>query len=128
RAPADLLHLGVGLAQQVVTVEQDLAADDAGGRARDEADDAQARHALAGARLADQPQRLRLAQGEGYPVHRLDRAPAGDDVGLEVANVDDGGGHRDRGQSCRSFGSSGARRPPPRRLNAWTTMQIWTPA
>ena len=80
---ADLLHLGVGLVQQIVAVEEYLAADDARGRTRDQADDTEARHALAGARLANQPERLRLAHGKGHAVHRLDRAPAGDDVGLE---------------------------------------------
>src|SRR5207249_9837453 len=58
RAAADPLHLVVGLLQEIVAVEEDRAADDARGRPRHEADDAQARHALARAGLADEAERL----------------------------------------------------------------------
>src|SRR5439155_1278517 len=79
-AAADLLHLGLALSHQIVAVEEHLAADDARGRPRDEAHDAQARHALARAGLADEAERLALPEREGHAIHRLDRSPAGDDV------------------------------------------------
>src|SRR2546428_5177068 len=89
-APADLLHLGLALRQQILAVEANLAAHDARGRPRHEADDAQARHALAGARLTDEAECFALVEREGHAVHRLDRSPAGDDVRAEIADVDDG--------------------------------------
>src|SRR5947209_1209649 len=58
--------------------------------------DREARHALARARFADQAERLALGHGERHAVHRLDRAPACDDVRREVADVDDRCAHANR--------------------------------
>ncbi len=52
---------------------------------------AEARHALAGARFADEPQGLALADGEGHTIHGLHGAPARHDVGPEVAHLEDRG-------------------------------------
>src|SRR2546428_185235 len=89
-----------------------------------EADDAQARHALARAGLADEAERLGLAEREGDAVHRLDRPPAGDDVRAEVANVEDGG---HAAQSWRSLGSRVSRSQSPSRLKASTTSRMASP-
>ena len=93
-AAADALHLALALREEIVAVEQDLAADDARRRPRREPHQAQARHALAGAGLADEPERLALAHGERHAVHGLDRAPARDEVRAQLANVDDRGERR----------------------------------
>src|SRR5205823_14738504 len=92
---------------------------------RDEAYDAQARHALARGRLAYEAERLALPEREGHAIHRLDRSPAGDDVRAEVADVDDGG--HDRAQSWRNWGSSVSRSQSPSRLKASTTSRITSP-
>src|SRR5262249_59785174 len=119
--PTDPLQLAPTLPDQALAVEQGLAADEARRRPRDEPHQAEARHALAGAGFADEPQRLGLAEGERHAIHRLDRPPAGDDVGPKVANVDAGD------QSWRSLGSSVSRSQSPRRLKARTTSRIASP-
>src|SRR2546422_198424 len=123
RRPAggDQLHLAPALLQQIVAVEERLAAHDARRRPGHQAHEAEARHALAGSRFADEPERLGLPQREGDAVHRLDRPPVGDDVGAEIANVDEGD------QSWRSLGSRVPRTRSPRRLKASTTSRIARP-
>jgi hypothetical protein len=54
---ADVAHLGVGSFEQILALEQHPAADNAG-RRRQDAQDRQRQCALAGTRLADDPQRL----------------------------------------------------------------------
>src|SRR2546430_1840985 len=104
-----------------VAGERGLATGDPRGRPRDEARGAQARHALARARFAHEPERLGLAERKADAVHRLDRSPAGDDVSPKVANVDAGD------QSWRSLGSRVSRSQSPRRLKASTTSRIASP-
>src|SRR5207248_3178592 len=110
--PADLLHLALGLLQQFVAVEPDLATEDARRGFRHEPQEAQARHALARAGLADDSERLAFAHCERHAVDGLDRAPARDDVGREVTDVEDGLRHRATvdaasGPACRAASPRG---------------------
>ena len=66
-APAQPAHLLGALAQQVLAVEEDFAADNAAARLRHQAHNRQAGHGLAGAGLADNPQRFARADGEAAP-------------------------------------------------------------
>ncbi len=66
-AAADPLHLALGLGEEILAVQQDLATQDACGRPRHQPDDAEARHALARAGFADEPQRLALADVKDTP-------------------------------------------------------------
>ena len=88
---ADPPQLALALAGQVLALEDDAAAHDAGGP-RQEPDDREARRRLAAPRLADEPQRLALVEREAHAVHRLDDAcPAeGEEVGLQVGDLEDG--------------------------------------
>src|SRR5206468_11221014 len=120
-AAADPLHLALALSEQILAVEQGLATHDPRRRPRDEAHEAQARHAIARAGFAHESERLGLAERKADAVHRLDRSPAGDDVSPKVANVDAGD------QSWRSLGSRVSRSQSPRRLKASTTSRIASP-
>jgi hypothetical protein len=82
--PRILRICGVGLGQEVLAHEADLAADDLAGRARDQAQDRERRHALAAARFADDAERLPRPDLERHAVDGLDRAVVGEEVGLEV--------------------------------------------
>src|SRR5207245_3715944 len=90
-------------------------------------DEAEARHALARARLSHQAQRLALAHVERDSVHRLHGAPARDEVRAKFADLEDGRGHGGAAQSCRSLGSSVSRSQSPSRLKASTTRRIARP-
>jgi hypothetical protein len=68
-----MAHLARPLGRQILAIEFDTAADNAG-RRREEPDDRQAGCGLAAARLADEADRLALTQGEGDPVDGLDDA------------------------------------------------------
>ena len=65
---ANALHLRFAQTEQVRALEADRAADDAPGRAGDEAQDRQRRDALAAARLADDAQRFAAANSIGNAV------------------------------------------------------------
>jgi len=77
---ADLLaaHL-----QQVIAAEQDLAAHDPA-RFVDQAQDGQGGHALAAARLADDPERFPGGQVKTDAVDRLDHAVVGEELGAQI--------------------------------------------
>ena len=78
---ADVADLGVGQLQQVLTVEDDLAADDLAGRVRDQAHDRQGADALAAAALADKAQRLSLFDLIRDAIDRLHHAGLGEEMG-----------------------------------------------
>ena len=59
----------VGKRQQILAVEDDFAGDDASGRRRDQPHDRQVGDRLAGARLADDAERLAAVQLEADAVH-----------------------------------------------------------
>src|SRR6185369_10302339 len=82
-------HLLAALGQQVLAVEDDAAADDPPARLRHQPQDRQARHRLAGPRLADDPQRLAAAHGERRAVHGPHDAAARVEVGLQVADLEE---------------------------------------
>ena len=88
-AAAHLLHLPLGLDDEVLAVEEDLAAHDAARRLGEQPEDGERGHGLARARLAHEAQRLALAHGEAHAVHRPHHAPARVELGVEVAQLED---------------------------------------
>src|SRR5262245_6124080 len=80
------------LASQILALEDDAAAHDAGG-ARQEPDDGEAGRRLAAARLTDEPERLALVQREAHAIHGLDdaRPTEREEVRLEVGDLQDWG-------------------------------------
>src|SRR4051812_950838 len=76
---------------------------------------------LAASRLADQTEDLALLHGEGYVAHRRHRSLVG-----READVDVGEGQQ-VAHSLTPFGSSRARSPSPRKLNASTVIAIASP-
>jgi hypothetical protein len=87
-AAAHAAHLALGQSQQVAPVELDGAGD---ARVRDharEAHDRVRRHALAAARLADEPDELAAAHAEGDPVDGVHDAFSRCEVDDQVANVE----------------------------------------
>ena len=82
-AAAELPHLVLGQRQHVGAVQDDLARQ-LGVGAVEEAHDRRARHRLAGAGLAHDPQRLAPRDGVAQPVDGLDDAVTGREVDLEV--------------------------------------------
>src|SRR5437879_2308624 len=119
---ADPLHLALALRQELLTVQQHRAAQDAGRGPRREPQDREARHALPRPRLTDEAQRLALGHAEGHAVDSPDRAPARDETGLEVPDLDDRRRHARRPtrsplQRC----ASGSRPRPSRARTSPTT-------
>jgi hypothetical protein len=57
--------------------------------AREEAEQRQRGHGLAGAGLADEPERLARADREAHAVDRLHEAPARAEVRVEVLHLED---------------------------------------
>ena len=83
---ADAVEVGLAQRHQVLAIQQDLAGGDARLR-RQHAEDGAQRHALAGARLPDDPERIASGDLERHPVHRADQsAPAGD-LHVQVADL-----------------------------------------
>src|SRR4030095_9088855 len=85
---ANAAHLGFALRDEVVALEEHLPLDDAPGRLRQEAHEREARHRLAAARFADEPERLALAQGEAHAVDGPDYAPARVEVRPKTPDVE----------------------------------------
>ena len=85
-AAADLPHLFVGFVDQVLAVEDDVAGNDAGGRAGDKAQQRQGGHGFAAARLADDAQRFAGPQRKADAVDGFGDAPAVVEVGMQVAD------------------------------------------
>jgi hypothetical protein len=114
-------HLRGRLLEQVLTVEQHPAADDASGRLGDQPHQRQAGDRLTGARFADEGQRLAGVQGEAHAVHGLRDAAAGEEVGLEVVDLQQwrrGSAMFGHSSTCSSSGHGGTRSAgsPRRRL------------
>src|SRR5262249_4794278 len=80
-------------------------------------------HRLARTRLADQPERLAGIDRERHLVDRAHCAPARDDVGRQVLDLEQGWRH----QIWRSFGSRRSRSQSPSRLKLNTTSRIARP-
>ena len=78
---ADVSDLGVGQLEQVLAVEDDLAADRLAGRVRNEAHDRQGADALAAAALSDEAQRLSRCDRIGDAIHRFHDTFLGEEVG-----------------------------------------------
>ena len=85
---AQLAHVLGAELEEVDPVEHDRAGDDLARRIGDEARDRQRRHALAAARLADQPERLAVADVEADVVDRLDDAVRREEVGRQAADLE----------------------------------------
>ncbi|MNY00831.1 hypothetical protein D3C86_1333400 [compost metagenome] len=85
---ADLAHLGLGEREQVLALEEDLAADDLALGACDEAHDREGGDALAAAGFADDAEDLARLDLEVDAVHRLDDAFLGGEVGLQPGNLE----------------------------------------
>ena len=89
-AAPDPAHFLLRYLQQVPSPEQHLARDDAPGRPRHQAQDGEAGHALAAARLPQEPQRLPLVQGERDAVHGPARSRAREEVRPQVLDFEQG--------------------------------------
>src|SRR5262249_25477386 len=90
---ADLPHLRGGQAEEVLAVVDDLALHDAAGRLRDEPHDAERGDRLAGARLADDAERLALVDVEADAVDGAHHALIGEEVRLESFDFEEPFGH-----------------------------------
>ena len=88
-----LSHLLFAKGQEIAAFKENLTGDDASGGFGHQAQDRKTRHALAGAGLSDKAERFPLAERKGNPVHRLDHAQAGEEVGLEISDFKQGGTH-----------------------------------
>ena len=84
--PAELPHPGRVRVGQFLAVQPDLAGDPRLGAAV-QAHDAQAGHALARARLADDAERAAAVHAERDAVHRLDQAVVGREVDVQVFDL-----------------------------------------
>ena len=95
--------------------------DDLRGRLRDQAHDRERGHRLAAAGLADDPERLALLDREADAVDGAHDALAGEEVGAEVVDFEQGHGYV-------SFvrGSSASRRPSAMKLAQTTSVAIAT--
>src|SRR5205809_93997 len=90
---ADLAQLLLGLADQILAMQADLALDDAAWGV-DQAQHREAGDRLARAGLADEAEDAAAADREGDAVHRLDHAAAREEMRLEVLHLERGGAHR----------------------------------
>ena len=81
-------HFVLGFFEKVFSRKQHLAADDAG-RRRQDAQDRQCQCALAGARLADDPQRLTTFEMESYVVDGFDDSVVCFEVGFKISNLEE---------------------------------------
>src|SRR5260370_18622576 len=116
---AYLAHLAFGDLGEVAALEHDLAAQDPSRTL--EAHDAQRRHRLAAARLADDAQRLSGADLEGHAIDRFHHARLGFEDGVEVLDLEQCLGH------YLSLGSKASRRALPKTFMARTVMDSSAP-
>src|SRR5262245_6237246 len=117
---ADLRQPGLVQCQQVSATKANLTAH-AAGRAADEAEDRLRRQRLAGAGLADEADDFPAADGEADGVDRPKRTVLGGELHDEIADLEDGLGHR------RKRGSSVSLRPSPRRFKPTIVTMRATP-
>src|SRR5207253_11251417 len=90
---ADLPHLGRGELEKVLAAVVDRALDDTAGGRRNQAHDRQRRDALAGARLANNPERLALVDVEIDPVDGADDALVREEVRFQPLDLEQSFGH-----------------------------------
>ena len=111
--------------------EQDLAADDASGRIRNQPHDRQARHRLAGAGFADDGERFPGVQRERDVLDRLDQPGIGEEMGPQMPDLQQRSASvRLRGHAhiaFRSLGSSRSRKPSPTICSDSAERMIATP-
>ena len=86
---SDGSKLGIGGAQQVGAVEFRAGALDAGGRAREEAEQGSAGDGLAGARFSDQTERLAALEGKTHAVDGAEDGSAGVKGSAEVLDIEE---------------------------------------
>ena len=80
-ASPNMVHFALGLLEEILTVQNDAAGDDAAGGYRNQLHQGQHCYRLAGAGLADYAQGLSTPEVEADAVHGLDCAPPGREVG-----------------------------------------------
>ena len=97
----------------IARAKQYLAANDAAGRIRYEAHDRKTGHRFAGAGFADDRQRLAWEQRERDVLDRLHDTVVGEEMRLQVADLQQGLGDRCHQIAFRSLGSSRSRNPSP---------------
>src|SRR5262249_5695814 len=130
-------HVLIVELDEVAPAEPDLARDP-GRMPREQAEDGQAGHALARARLPHQPERTARLQLQAHPVHRVHDAAAAVEAHGEIADAEPRVACRLRvalrAHSCsppmlpRSRGSIQSRRPSPSRLKPSTVSASAIPA
>jgi hypothetical protein len=84
----DLLHLLLGLLEEVPSLEDDLAAH-LGRLPVDQAHDGEERHALARARLPHHAERLAAVDRERHAVHRFHQTVVGREVDGQVLDLEE---------------------------------------
>src|SRR5712691_11288274 len=101
----DPAQLALALARQILALEDDAPAHDAGGP-RQEPDDREARRRLAAPRFTDEPQGLAFVEREAHAIHRLhDARPAeGEEVCLEVGHLQNRGHAAERALEIPELG------------------------
>src|SRR4051812_11778373 len=109
---AQIAHLGFAQLEQVASLVADRAADDAP-RGRHQSQDGKRADALAAAGLADDAKRLALRQAVADAVDGAHHAIAGEEMRLQVVDLED---H----MRLASRGSSASRSPSPMRLTEST--------
>ncbi len=112
--PADPVQVGLAQRHQILSVQQDLSGSDPCLR-RQHAEDGSQGHALAGAGLPDQPERVARGDLERHSVHCADHAAAAGDLHMQIANLE----HRRRHDWP---GRSRSARPSPIRESPSPTM------
>ncbi len=119
-AAADLPHVALRQRREIEPVEHDGSALDPAGRLRQQPHDREVRHALAAARLADEPEPLAGLHLERHAVDGVDRS-------LVRAEPDDEVIDREEGHQRFNRGSSDSRRPSPSRLKPIALSEIAAP-
>ena len=113
--------------QQIDAVEADRAGHGAAEPVRQQAQHRQRGHALAAAGFADDAERLAGADRERHAVDGPRDAVLGEEVGLEVLDLEQGRGHGSPHMRRAMRGSSRSRSPSPTRLTASTTSASASP-
>src|SRR5262249_35491279 len=122
---ADRPHLGLGKGQELAPAKPDAPAHDAPGRRGDEPQDRERGNALPAPRLPHHGERLARGEYQRDAVHRAHQAVVSEEVGLEVAQLQQPLAHA-RPPVVRR-GSSASRSPSPKKLNAITVRKMAVP-
>jgi hypothetical protein len=97
-AAAHAAKVLLGQADELDPLEPDRTRDDAAGRV-DEAEQREARHALARSGFADEPKHLAATEREGDAVDRFDDAGLGEEMRGEIPHLEECGHRFSRGLS-----------------------------